>query len=352
MLPTHINRLQGIQILRGMAASMIVLLHCIYVAYSRMTPPDEISARAGLFLGIGVDIFFVISGFIMMMINDERDDGAGRFLVNRICRIAPNYWFYTFALAVVGAMYPSMLRAVDVNVETVLKSLFFIPFIRPNGELQPLLGVGWTLNYEMFFYLLFAVLIGMSGLRRTFAMVLTFAALYALSLAADQGTAFRSFFGNTIVFTFTGGMALHLVFRKWGRPRPAFAVVALAGAAAMLGPMLGAWNPPWETRFLLWGIPSMLIVYATLGLAPSGHAVARALERLGDASYTLYLSHTFVATVVLVAWQHLGPVLPAVFIPVAFAVSVAVALVAHRVVEIPLTHAARWAFEARRRRPA
>ncbi|MDR6290865.1 peptidoglycan/LPS O-acetylase OafA/YrhL [Inquilinus ginsengisoli] len=352
MIPISVAKLQGVQILRGVAASMIVVLHCIYVVYSRAAPPDEVAARFGLFLGIGVDIFFVISGFIMMMISDQRKTGAGKFFVSRVCRIVPNYWFYTLLLAGVGVMVPSLLRAIDVNAATLLKSLFFIPFLRPNGEAQPILGVGWTLNYEMFFYLIFAGLISIGAWQRTVAMAGIFAVLFAIGLMSDEASLMRWFFGNTIVFTFVGGMVLYLIFRTWGRPGPMLSMVAFGTAIVILAPMVGVWNPSREARFLLWGIPSMLIVYAALGLPLMKQAAARFLEAVGDASYSLYLCHSLVITAVFFAWRALGVVPPWAFIPAAFVASLLAAFVAYRFVEIPLTEAARWMLEGRRRRAA
>lgn len=347
-----LSKIHGIQILRGIAAGSIVMLHCIFVYYSRIGPPDEMMAQSGLFLGIGVDIFFVISGFIMMLVSAGRKDGGIDFLVNRITRIAPNYWFYTIVLASIGLALPSLVRAVDINSEAVGKSLLFVPFERPGGDIQPILGVGWTLNYEMFFYLIFALLIWMPAWQKTVAMLVIFSGLFIMAIIADVGPVFDVFFGNTIVFAFVSGMALYLVVERWGRPRPAASIVALALGLVIWLSTAGPWSPTWSARFFVWGMPASLIVYAALGLSPAGGRISGFLERLGDASYSLYLSHTFTITLLFVIWQKLGPASPTLFILAAFLASIAAGFIAHRIIEIPLTQAARKLIDARRRRVA
>lgn len=309
-------------------------------------------ARSGLFLGIGVDIFFVISGFIMMLVSVGRHAGGIDFLIDRITRIAPNYWFYTMVLVLTGLALPSLLRAVDINVDAIAKSLLFIPFERPGGDIQPILGVGWTLNYEMFYYLIFSFLMRLPAWQKTLAMIAIFSGLFAVAVMADVGPVFGAFFGNTIVFAFVSGMALYLAVERWGRPRPAASIVALALGLVIWLSTAGPWSPAWSARFLLWGVPASLMVYAALGLSPAGGRISSFLERLGDASYSLYLSHTFTITLLFVIWQRLGFASPPLFILAAFLASIAAGFIAHRIIEVPLTQAARRLIDTRRHRVA
>ena len=104
----------------------------------------------------GVDIFFVVSGFIMVVTTMKRDMAPGEFLLHRIARIVPVYWVVTillFAIVMYGFKPVGIMR---MQPDWLAKSLLFIPFDR-DGRVEPIISVGWTLNYEMFFYLLFAL---------------------------------------------------------------------------------------------------------------------------------------------------------------------------------------------------
>ena len=112
-----------------------------------------------LFGQAGVDIFFVISGFIMWVTTHDRPTTPLRFMTNRIVRIVPLYWLITLAVAAMAFAVPSLFRGVVLTPEHVIKSLLFIPHYYPGmpTRVWPLLLPGWTLNYEMVFYLVFAI---------------------------------------------------------------------------------------------------------------------------------------------------------------------------------------------------
>ncbi len=130
-------RYDSIQLMRGIAAMAVVFVHI--PTFGR-----------GHF---GVDLFFCISGFIMMHITEKDDDS---FLLKRAIRIVPLYWAATLALCAVMHVAPHLVRTAQLRADLVIKSLLFIPFTLPgrNGSLHALLGTGWTLVYEAFFYLL------------------------------------------------------------------------------------------------------------------------------------------------------------------------------------------------------
>ena len=110
----------------------------------------------------GVDIFFVISGFIMVYAS-SRWFGSARaprvFLAHRIARIVPLYWATMMVYLAVLLLTPWLLNSEYLAPHFVIASFLFIPAARPDGLVQPLYSLGWTLNYEMFFYALFAIAI-------------------------------------------------------------------------------------------------------------------------------------------------------------------------------------------------
>ncbi len=142
----------NVQVLRAVAALLVVIVHL-----------EALTKIAGLPQGVtisgnsGVDLFFVISGLIMVVTTAERPQSSYRFLRNRITRIVPLYWLITLSVAVIALIAPALLQSTTASLPQIVKSLAFIPYHRPDGVMQPVVFVGWTLNYEMMFYIIFAI---------------------------------------------------------------------------------------------------------------------------------------------------------------------------------------------------
>uniref|UniRef100_UPI0011DD4172 acyltransferase family protein n=1 Tax=Shewanella marina TaxID=487319 RepID=UPI0011DD4172 len=144
----------SIQVMRGFAAILVVFYHIYYISklYS------DYNIRHFELLHLGVDIFFILSGFIMVYIINKGDSFSNnmilKFLKDRIIRIVPLYWFFTIV------MFLSYIFIFDKekSIIELLKSLFFIPYYDSfSFGIYPILGVGWTLNYEMYFYFLIII---------------------------------------------------------------------------------------------------------------------------------------------------------------------------------------------------
>lgn len=359
-MPKDSQTITWIQILRGIAASLIVLAHLRYQAI--------ITPGVNLFgwhepLSAGVDIFFVISGFIMMLVTDPatgRKSRPGAFLANRITRIVPLYWVYTLLLTIGAIVVPSILRWTVLTPDIVIRSLLFIPSFHPvDGEIHPLLAQGWTLQYEMFFYICFTFLIGLTTGARIIAMAVLFAALSVLAGMVGRETALMAFVGDTIIFEFVAGMALYWAWRRgWVVTWAAIpiALIVLPGLIWAIGSGAAA---PFVTdldqqrlRFIVWGIPSLLVVYVFLAMPEVSGPVARGLTRIGDASYSLYLGHSFVVAAALLAWSALGHESSAAFrLLLVFPLAIIASLIAYAVVERPLLALSRRAVRALAERP-
>jgi len=342
-------RLQWIQILRAVAASAIVVHHCIYYAVRRAGLDDGDASTS--ILAAGVDLFFVISGFIMMMVSDPehgREQAPGRFVAKRITRIVPIYWFYTAIIIAVGVAAPAIFRSTHVDVESALLSLFFIPYTS-----GPLLRVGWTLNYEMWFYAAFAVvLISRAGLwGRVAAMALIFGALYVIGCIAGRHGPVTTFVGYTITFEFVMGMAIYALVRSYGRLGTVQAAAVILLGATVFGWSIARGNPTLDDRFFFWGVPAAAIVYAALSMPEVKGGLGRLLELLGDASYSIYLSHMLTIGALHAISSRFLPMEPWLFIAVAFVVSLAVGLASYRVVERPLLQLARGRVRIVQQRP-
>ena len=153
---TGVQRYDGVQVLRCVAAGLVVTTHATFYAGERLGAGDVLWDG-----GVkGVDIFFVISGFVMMLAArrlGDAPDAWWRFLVQRVVRVGPLYWIATTAKLAVLMLASRYVLHAAIDWTSVAKSYLFLPSRNVDGRIEPLLGVGWTLTYEMFFYALFTL---------------------------------------------------------------------------------------------------------------------------------------------------------------------------------------------------
>ncbi len=340
-------RLDGIQVLRAAAALMVVLHH---LRHELAALGLGAGALAHLPWWAGVDVFFAISGFIIVHATGPAYDAPGgrrRFLAHRVARVVPLYWMVTLAYLCVALALPRSLGdagAAAGDPAYLAASLLFWPAARPDGSLQPLYGLGWTLNYEMLFYVLFALCLG-RGRRATVAW--TGAALVGLvlfgRLAAPEAAPLR-FWSNPIGLEFLFGAAIGLMreagFRLALTARLALAAAGIGGLA-----LLGDGEVAGLARPLLVGLPAACLVAAlALGEPRPAPAWVGPLSRLGDASYALYLVHPFCLRALREVLARAGLAAPLGAWGVGalmLALAVAAALLTHRLVERPATRALR-----------
>jgi peptidoglycan/LPS O-acetylase OafA/YrhL len=304
----------SIQILRGVAALAIVVLHALHDA-------GQITARAGgvfhapvLPLGAGVDLFFVISGFVMVVASKRlfAQPGSGRlFLGRRVARIVPIYWVVTTAFLVILLARPGVLNSEAPSLAEAIKSYLFIPYLKEaDGLMQPIYKLGWTLNYEMFFYLAFAVAVMLPAFRAVAALSAFMIGLVLLGLWLDPAPGPLSFWTQAIILEFVAGMWIGLAWLRGLRIGVgAAASLVLAGLAILLLTDPDAVDFAGVQRLWRWGLPAALIV-AAAALLPmprlDGSPAAAALSRVGDASYALYLCHPFALRGLAVIWERAG----------------------------------------------
>jgi exopolysaccharide production protein ExoZ len=356
------SQLLGIQYLRAAAALMVVLHHSLeqLPAYAALLANHHFG---GSRLRNGVDLFFVISGFIMVLTSSRTSPGD--FAVRRVIRIVPLYWVLTIALLVVLTWRPELFRSTVASFPYAVKSLLFIPYANPgqNGFMYPLLVPGWSLNLEMFFYVIFALILFLPRSSRLIAAAIVFVAVVWLA-PKFQGTVYGqeiAFFGNFKLFEFLFGMMLAQWYVR-GLPTlaaPVAAALAIAGFAALFLELPGLSYDPGDLLEVLAevALPSVVVVFAMLSLEPTLRArPARFLAYLGDASYSMYLSHIFTLGVARYLWVRAG--FDRVTLPHAFAweitgiaLSIAGAVVVYRCVELPLLNGIQGAYK-RWRKPA
>lgn len=150
----HDKMFSNIQVLRGFAAIAVVTFHTVLTASKYQFPPDLLSVLSEWGKN-GVDVFFVISGFIMVYIQTVKRDTPLKFLTHRIVRIVPLYWTLTLGLVFLYLLIPGVFNEMKMTSSWALSSFFFIS--GPFYNTYPVLYLGWTLEYEMLFYVVFAV---------------------------------------------------------------------------------------------------------------------------------------------------------------------------------------------------
>ncbi|SEH72409.1 Peptidoglycan/LPS O-acetylase OafA/YrhL, contains acyltransferase and SGNH-hydrolase domains [Methylobacterium sp. 275MFSha3.1] len=352
----------AVQIVRAAAALMVAWHHARHEAgllADRGAGPALDPATLLPWWG-GVDLFFVISGFVIVHAGGRlagRSGGRARFLAHRVARVVPLYWLVSLLYLVLALARPDLLGEAAALVRdpvALAASFLFWPAARPDGTVQPLYGLGWTLNYEAAFYALFAAGLGF-GRRGAVAWLCgSLAVLVAVGAFVPGLPVPLRFWSDPIVLEFAAGAGLALAWGAGFRPalplRVGLAVLGVLGLILAARVLAGLSEADGFLRPLLVGGPAVLLVAAALGPPRDAAAVARlpspvrGLVALGDASYALYLVHPFALRLVREALLRLGlaPALhPWASMALMLAGSAAAALVVHRLVERPLTRALR-----------
>lgn len=285
----------SLQALRALAAWMVVCHHFmqIFFDFHASGPIGQFFTDRG---AVGVDIFFVISGLVIYLSTQDKQMPAGRFLLNRAIRIVPAYWLYTALMGLMLVSLGQWLPHSAIDLPHFILSLLFIPSENPGGYgLYPTLNVGWTLNYEMFFYLLFSLVFTVPQRHRPLIVA---AALFAVSEVLGRYGVISRFYQNNIVYEFLLGIGIGVMYRRGWVNEGLWVPLAVIAASVFAIYQLDA-----SDRLLHWGLPSAMIVLACVAMEPHFKRV-KLLKVLGDCSYSVYLVHVLVLYVGWLASVH------------------------------------------------
>jgi exopolysaccharide production protein ExoZ len=338
-------RFASIQILRAVAALAITIHHGMHEAdLAARKSGGTFAWQFTLPLEAGVDLFFVISGFVMVHASRDLFGSPASFvpfLRRRLARIVPIYWLATaLFLALSFGGLSSTLRAFPVTGE-IVASFLFVPFVRPDGYVQPVYSLGWTLNYEMFFYVLFALALPWPREKAVPALVAILMLLVAAGYLVPPSQAAAYFWTRPIILEFGLGMIIGQMALSGVRPSRPVAVALVLAALALFG--LVSYAPGIvPDRTLIHGLPSALLVMAALGFDGDRltNVPARVLRELGDASYALYLLHPFALKgLSLVAGPAIAAYSPLAFLILGVTLACIAAMIAWRGFEKPLNRA-------------
>lgn len=317
------RRLRSIQYLRALAALSVVLYH----AGQWSGPGFAIGAA-------GVDLFFVISGFVMGLTIQDPAAAPKTFISHRLWRIGPPYWLVSLLVFGLALSWPRLLPRVYPVAGDLALSLLFIPHLDPAGMPFPLLPVGWSLTYEMVFYGIVAVCLTQSQKRRFRILAWGLVAVMACGVLIRPA---YFLVANPMMLQFLAGALIARAYDQRRLPRQdAGWGLIVAGLALFFGLSwfdlyASLWRP------LLWGAPAALIVAGAVSLEAQSAAFKSGwLAILGDASYSIYLCHW---PVVVILAKTVGARPSWLFTPLASVAAVGVGLLFWRFVEQPML---RW----------
>lgn len=326
--------LHSIQCLRAFAATVVVVYHA-YISFvpSALTVPDDTAYWFG-FGKVGVHIFFVISGYIMYLTSFGRPRRfrAKPFFVRRLTRIYPIYWIFV-------ALYLGAYSVLDTMPVLSMEDVAGVLLLAP-GAATLVIGPAWTLSFEVYFYLVFGIVMLLGGTRGTWVLtgLFLFSVAAGFLLSSDRPSAGLA--SNSLLLEFVMGVwvarltTIHAFSRAIGR---------LALASAFLGYAIGlAWGYDRMPSMLMWGVPSALLIAGAVIVEQRdriGHyGLTQRLSWLGDSSYVLYLSHIMLITLIVAALRAIGAEPPvAMLLIISTTGCIVFAALFHVVIERPMT---------------
>ncbi len=318
----------SVQHLRACAAFTVVVYHAL-------------QWRTGGFdVGrAGVDVFFVISGLVMWTSTADRGVTPASFIWRRFIRVAPLYWIATLATAGAAWAWPDFLPQILPGWRHLALSLAFIPHFDPKGLPFPTLPLGWTLDYEAIFYLVFAGALFAPKAWRAKLITGVLATIVAAGFLLDDPLYILG--ANPMLLQFAAGLWLGVAVSRRVLPSRAWgwAMIVLAFAGWFVVQTSGGFTEFW--RAFQWGIPATLLVAGAVTVeARGGWPSLPPLRRMGDASYSIYLWHP--AAIAVVA--HLLGYRGGAFVPLAILAAILAGLASRVWLERPLIRALKNRF--------
>ena len=353
--------LPNMQVLRFIAALMVLISHLDREVRNTgiggsVAPVMDV---IGLPWNCGVDLFFCISGFLMLYLTwdhfGEREYSL-EFLKRRVIRVAPLYWLFTLLFAGLALAIPSVVLHGDISTVKILASLFFIPIPRSDGLIYPVLIAGWTLNYEALFYLLFGASLFLPRRLAIIGLLFTFGTAGAWHMLAPPSSPILFFWTNPIILEFILGMGAAYCYLRGVRLSLAVRMTlgvlgltllillnkhGLADTEAGLSPL---------PRSLWAGLPAVMVLVAMM-FGPQLRETSTLVRWLvlgGNASYALYLSHMFATRAVSVLWRVLHLNSGWGFMISGLIVAITLSILVFKFVETPILAVLRRRFEPRR----
>jgi peptidoglycan/LPS O-acetylase OafA/YrhL len=300
------RKIQNIQGLRGIAVLLVVFTHMLsiegkYAQFEYIIPELFIIGESG------VDLFFLISGFVMVAVTHSKSQSKiqiQKFLFHRVARIYPLYWFYTVLILGVYLLQPSLVNSNQGNQVNIFASFLLIP-----QNLSPLVFVGWTLIHEMYFYFVFTILLFLPRKHLVFGLI-CWGALVIIGnvfLPWEDNSYVKVYF-SPLTLEFIAGAFIAILYysRTIKGSAKIYALVAFSTWVSgyyIFQTISGEVNPSGWARVLVFGVPASFALYAALLYERNnGTIMSKWICKIGDISYSVYLSHVIVLSVVGRLW--------------------------------------------------
>jgi peptidoglycan/LPS O-acetylase OafA/YrhL len=336
--------LDRVQVLRFFAAAAVLFAHLQHEAATRL-PTAGFKPFTLIDGGIGVDLFFIISGFIMYHVSADKfacKGAAGDFLVRRYLRIAPLYYLATALMLLATFTFDNAVSIAQPNWDHVAASFVFFPALNELGQAVPVLKLGWTLNFEVYFYAVFALTLLFGRKAGLLVLLMLLGAVVLLAQVLPDPPVAVAFWGQSLVFEFLGGIGIALLYRRGARIDGPQAWGVIVSSLLLLAGLKWGGVVPYLPRALYAGVPAWLIVAAVVCAPFDEHqgAIKRCLAAGGEASYAIYVIHPFGIRAATLIWDRLAlPVQPFLYIALLMIVVIAGAFAVNVLIERPLD---RW----------
>jgi len=336
------KKLNLLQVYRGIAALLVVMFHLNQMSTERL---NQVTFFNLFYSGwSGVDYFFVLSGFIMVYVHRSaigKKEQLKSFLVKRAVRIYPIYWIITLTVLCFFLVIPGFANNLDLNLGNVILSLLLIP-----QKDKPILDVGWTLTYEIYFYVLFSIAIWLkpkhSRVLISAWLLVTILHFCKIVKFPDDLFFLKTVFGDMNLEFVLGCLAAYIVIKyknKIGKYRWILFGIANLGYVILL--MLIAWGNIGFGRVTTFGVLAALLIIAASSIdLKDSPKIPDILIFLGDASYSIFLTHSPVisASTKILQKANLGKYFDGFFAPALLAVfAVVFGCIFYSLIEKPLT---------------
>ncbi len=340
------QKILNIQALRGIAALAVVAFHLVPIE-AKYGTGNSILPNFFKFGMFGADLFFVISGFIMATITKNQfqsTPNALGFLYHRVSRIYPTYWFYSAVVLAVFLIKPAWVNTSQDNYVNILSSFLLLP-----ESTLPLVNVGWTLIHEMYFYIVYSILLVFLPEKKLgLALALWGIAVIVINSCVTASNPFFNLVFHPLTLEFITGCFLAILFRKdygWKN-----LIILLAGAVIICSVLTGLNEtelPRGWWRVGIYGAPAAAILYCFVVAERERIVLNRYLVRLGDASYSIYLAHVLVLSAVGRVFYSLSAdflIGNTAMIFILIICVIASGLISYKIVEKPLMKATRRVY--------
>jgi exopolysaccharide production protein ExoZ len=342
------QRLFGLEFGRGIAASLVAMHHASNLLSQPKfsgAPPFHNLMRQ---FDVGVDFFFVLSGFIIMWVHSSdigKPTQLGSYVMRRWTRVYPPYWCVLIPISILYFLFPGTGKPSQHDPVNFILSFFLLPNMN-----QPVLGVAWTLVYEIFFYTVFGLLI-VIGKRGWLVLLLWIVAILYFATFADQASWPQNFFFNSLNLEFLIGIVVARMLSIARVIYPGVFIIAglIAFALICLLDFGEIYDPSPLAQHVMLGTGAAAIIAGLVELERSSRITfGRFAQILGSASFSIYLVHSVIQSwVATTAWQLMKGLPGELAWLFLIVIGIGAGLLFHRFVERPLIEFIRTGFAAR-----